>query len=214
MKGVISLTVSNWTTPGQFVCKKPALECTREEVGAEVWAQIKVNARRSTVKGVRLPSYSTTVLQAWLPNFNFTDDDLVTWTIDEGLSFRDGGNGVPLDNYSPLFINTPHSWPKRPQPNTEVENLFIGSDYAKAPQNVACMETANQASRIAVNVIPASQEIFCAMQSLLCYGLCYVPSVTCFVVDNTALCRYAVVVIVVVFFVLYSNTFFSLSHVF
>jgi len=130
-QGVLSLTVSNWTTPGQYVCKKPALECTKEEVAQEVWAQVK----------------------AWLPSYNLTDDDLVAWTIDEGLSFKDNGAGVPLNNYSPLFINTPFSWVNRPNPQTEVKNLFVGSDYAKAPQNVACMETANQASRIGVNAL-------------------------------------------------------------
>ena len=44
---VLSVIISNWDVPGTFV-NKPARECSRDEIQAEVWAQLKahVNATR------------------------------------------------------------------------------------------------------------------------------------------------------------------------
>eukprot|EP01137_Pigoraptor_chileana_P018511 Opistho-2@78106 len=130
VKGVLSITISNWTTPGLYVCKTPALQCSRDQVISETWAQIK----------------------AWLPDL-FTDDDLVASYMDPGVTFNADGT---VDNYSPLLINTPNSWWNRPTPSPalgEIPNLFIAADYAQAPQNVACMETASEAARLSVNGI-------------------------------------------------------------
>lgn len=41
VKGVLSVDVSDWNTPGKFTTSKCASECTRKEVAAEVWEQIK-----------------------------------------------------------------------------------------------------------------------------------------------------------------------------
>lgn len=127
MRGVLSVTVSNWTTPGLFVCKRPALECPLEDIPREVWAQ----------------------LTNWLPG-TFSDDDLVGWYMDPGLTQDKSG---AKDNYSPLLINVPMSWWNRPPPQSAARNLFFAADYVQTPQNVACMETANEAARLAVNAL-------------------------------------------------------------
>jgi uncharacterized protein with NAD-binding domain and iron-sulfur cluster len=41
-RDVLSVIIANWDVPGQFV-RKPARECSREEIHAEVWAQIKAH---------------------------------------------------------------------------------------------------------------------------------------------------------------------------
>src|SRR5262249_2688895 len=64
---------------------------------------------------------------------------------DEELMFR------VERNLEPLFINTVNSWSLRPNARTEIENLFLASDYIKTRTDLATMEGANEAARWAVN---------------------------------------------------------------
>jgi uncharacterized protein with NAD-binding domain and iron-sulfur cluster len=41
VKGILSVDVSDWTSPGRFTTKKSANQCTRDEVANEVWEQLK-----------------------------------------------------------------------------------------------------------------------------------------------------------------------------
>jgi uncharacterized protein with NAD-binding domain and iron-sulfur cluster len=41
VRGVLSVDISDWFSPGQFTTKKSAQDCTREEVAKEVWEQLK-----------------------------------------------------------------------------------------------------------------------------------------------------------------------------
>lgn len=125
VKGVLSVTISNWTTPGLYVCTKPAMECSKDDVLAEVWQQ----------------------LVHWLDH-SLNDTLLNAQYIDPGVQWS---SSAPPTNWSPLLINTVKSWWQRPEAFTEIPNFYIAADYARAPQNVACMETAVQAARIAVN---------------------------------------------------------------
>lgn len=61
-------------------------------------------------------------------------------------------------NIEPLFINTVNSWSLRPSAITEIENLFLASDYVKNNTDLATMEGANEAARRAVNGILADLE--------------------------------------------------------
>ena len=54
-------------------------------------------------------------------------------------------------NVEPLFINTVNSWQRRPNARTEINNLFLASDYVKNDTDLATMEGANEAARLAVN---------------------------------------------------------------
>jgi hypothetical protein len=60
---------------------------------------------------------------------------------------------VTAQNAEPLFINTAGSWVLRPEASTEIENLFLASDYVKTTTNLATMEGASEAARHAVNGI-------------------------------------------------------------
>ena len=56
-------------------------------------------------------------------------------------------------NLEPLLINTAGSWEDRPEAVTEIENLFLASDYVRTHTDLATMEGANEAARRAVNGI-------------------------------------------------------------
>jgi hypothetical protein len=56
-------------------------------------------------------------------------------------------------NTEPLFINTVNSWQSRPNARTEIDNLFLASDYVKTSTDLATMEGANEAARRAVNAL-------------------------------------------------------------
>ena len=100
-------------TPNRYVCTKTAMECSREEVLAEVWQQ--------------LVHWLDHALNATLLKAQFIDPG-VKWSPD-----------APPTNWSPLLINTVNSWWQRPEAYTEIPNLYIAADYARAPQNVACV---------------------------------------------------------------------------
>jgi hypothetical protein len=101
------------------------MQCSKDEVVAEVWQQ----------------------LVHWLDHA-LNDTLLKSQFIDPGVKFSPD---APPTNWSPLLVNTVNSWWHRPEAFTEISNFYIAADYARAPQNVACMETAVQAARIAVN---------------------------------------------------------------
>jgi uncharacterized protein with NAD-binding domain and iron-sulfur cluster len=125
VSGVLSVDVSDWETRGER-CRRPAMECTPEEIQAEVWHQL----RR------RLPELEDARAVAW-----FLDDDIVE------------PNPRANVNLEPLLINTPSSWEARPHPWTRISNLYLASDYVRTHTDLATMEGANEAARCAVNAI-------------------------------------------------------------
>ena len=136
VRGILSVDVSDWTTPGP-VTGKPAMECSREEIFTEVWAQLQD----------RLNSKGAAVLQ---------DSNLVRWFIDSDVRFpalrRDSNVRADI-NLEPLMINTAGSWAWRPEAQTAIENLVLASDYVRTYTDLATMEGANEAARRAVNGI-------------------------------------------------------------
>jgi 15-cis-phytoene desaturase len=130
--GVLSIDVSDWNRAG-VLFHKPAKQCTAEEIRREVWEQLK--------RGLNLPG--KTLLE---------DAHLLSWNLDQDLHFPEGGPGAPV-NRSPLLVHPPGSWRLRPTAETGVENLVLASDYVRTETNLACMEGANEAARLAVNAI-------------------------------------------------------------
>jgi 15-cis-phytoene desaturase len=124
-RDVLSVIVSNWDVPGTFV-EKQARECSREEIRAEVWTQLKAH----------IPT---------LP-----DRALVDWYLADNIEHRADGSVV---NHEPLLINTAGSWAYRPGALTRIENLFLAADYVRTNTDIATMESANEAARRAVNGI-------------------------------------------------------------
>ncbi|MER5961457.1 FAD-dependent oxidoreductase [Streptomyces sp. NPDC002057] len=127
----LSVDISAWDTPG-ILYGKPARECTRAEVAAEVWAQLcdGLNGRGRTTLHEGL---------------------LHSWELDPAVRNLDGTG--PAVNDEPLLINTTDSWAARPQAVTAAPNLFMAGDYVRCPVNLATMEGANQAARLAVNAL-------------------------------------------------------------
>jgi 15-cis-phytoene desaturase len=134
--GVLSVDVSDWTTPGP-VTGKPAMQCSHTEIFTEVWAQLQAH----------LNSPGATVLE---------DSNLVRWFLDTDVRFPEvhQEHGVREDiNLEPLLVNTVGSWAWRPEAGTAIENLVLASDYVRTYTDLATMEGANEAARRAVNAI-------------------------------------------------------------
>jgi uncharacterized protein with NAD-binding domain and iron-sulfur cluster len=130
--GILSVDISDWESKGEYSAKgKIARECTREEVAAEVWDQLKA----------ALNDGITVLDDAWR----------VAWFLDPSIV---DPNPTGAMNLEPLLVNTAGSWPHRPTAALpEVENLFLASDYVKTVTDLATMEGANEAARRAVNAI-------------------------------------------------------------
>lgn len=130
VKDIISVDVSNWDDPG-ILYRKPAKQCTQEQILNEVWAQMKVSLDDDFV-----------ILQ---------DSDVVARFLDPGIKF--GADGTPIDNAEPLLVPTVNLHSVRPDATTKVPNLFLASDYVKTTTDLPTMEGANEAARRAVNGI-------------------------------------------------------------
>ena len=127
----LSVDISDWTVPG-ILYGKPAKECTRAEVKAEVWAQMKASLE-DTGRSV-------------LP-----DDILHSWHLDPGIKWHPALRANTNDE--PLLINTINSWELRPSARTAIPNLFLAGDYCRTHVDLATMEGANESGRQAANAI-------------------------------------------------------------
>ena len=132
--GILSVDVSNWTTPGNFNGKTAMACATREEIKEEVWAQLKAALN---VEGLR----------------QIEDDNLLGWFLDTDIELP---NPTGIANLEPLLINFAGSLALRPQASTEIPNLFLASDYVRTHTDLATMEGANEAARRATNAILAA----------------------------------------------------------
>jgi 15-cis-phytoene desaturase len=130
--GILSVDVSNWENPG-ILNNKPAKSCTKEEIVAEVLAQIREHVRHTST-----------------PNA-LDESNILGSFVDEDIR-QPNPRGVAV-NLEPLLINTANSWENRPRACTAIENLFLASDYVRTYTDLATMEGANEAARRAVNGI-------------------------------------------------------------
>ncbi len=132
----LSVDISDWDTPG-ILYGKPAKRCTREEVAAEVWAQIKAH----------LEDTGDSVLP---------DDILHSWFLDPAIKWKRSKHRNR--NATPLLVNTVGSWKRRPRARTAVRNLFLAADYVQTDIDLATMEGGNEAGRAAVNALLEAAE--------------------------------------------------------
>ncbi len=110
---------------------KPAKDCTRDEIVAEVIAQL---AAHQDEAGKPLIDPANVIASN-------VDDD-IRWP-----------GRHPSVNVEPMLINTTTSWPLRPSATTAVPNLVLASDYVRTNTDLATMEGANEAARRAVNAL-------------------------------------------------------------
>jgi uncharacterized protein with NAD-binding domain and iron-sulfur cluster len=129
VKGILSVDVSDWQTPGPLT-GKVAARCTRQEIHDEVWAQIADHLEDE-------------LDPAWV----------LSWFLDPAIEFP---NPSDATNAEPLLVNTAGSWADRPDPVTRIPNLVLAADYVRTNTDLATMEGANEAARRAVNAILAA----------------------------------------------------------
>jgi 15-cis-phytoene desaturase len=129
VRGIISVDISEWNKPGILLGKK-AIECTKEEIKDEVWAQLKKALNHEKVL--------------------LRDEDVHSWFLDPDIHIDDSGK---MTNSEPLLINKVFAWSLRPYAYTQIPNLFLASDYVRTNTDLASMEAANEAARRAVNSI-------------------------------------------------------------
>src|SRR3954454_13288480 len=121
-----SVDVSDWDTPGMLY-GKPAKRCTRPEIAAEVWAQVKAHHTAGD---------------------QLTGDIVHSWFLDPGIAWVKGRGENRND--TPLLVNTVGTWTKRPQAHTKIPNLFLAGDYLQTDVDLATMEGGNESGRAAV----------------------------------------------------------------
>ena len=117
--------------------KKCARQCTREQIRAEVWAQLK--------RSVNLPGQPELL----------TDDNLAGFFLDLDIQDNPVDRSQPslYEDAEPLYIDQENSWHLRPDAHTRIPNFFLASDYVRTNTLLATMEGANEAARRAVNSI-------------------------------------------------------------
>ncbi|MFW5967676.1 MAG: FAD-dependent oxidoreductase, partial [Persicimonas sp.] len=76
--------------------------------------------------------------------------EIVDWFLSPTVQLPPGG---PPKNHEPLLLNTVGSLRYRPEASTQIENMFLASDYVRTEVDLATMESANEAARRAVNGI-------------------------------------------------------------
>lgn len=118
---VLSTIAGDTTHPGSETTALTAAECSAGELGREIWAQIA----------------------AHLPVGALDRTRVLDVVVDPEVVAR-----ADADR---LFVNTVGSWENRPEPTTELSNLFLAGDYVRTGVDVACMEGANESARLAVN---------------------------------------------------------------
>jgi 15-cis-phytoene desaturase len=129
VRGLISVDISDFDTIGTYVTKR-GRDCTPDEIVAEVWQQLRAAIR--SAHGELL-----------------VDDDLVGWHLDDELAPHAGG----VVNRAPLLVHPPGSWADRPDAATLLPNLVLAGDFVRTATDIASMEAANEAARLAVNAI-------------------------------------------------------------
>jgi uncharacterized protein with NAD-binding domain and iron-sulfur cluster len=131
--GILSVDICDWDQPGSHT-EKSAAQCTsEEEVLREVWRQLQDALKTDGGKGPTL----------------LADENRLDWRLDSNVEFRPEG----AINRTPLLVHPPGSWFKRPKARTMIPNLMLASDYVQTTTDLATMEGANEAARLAVNAL-------------------------------------------------------------
>jgi len=136
-RGVLSVILGRFDRPG--LCGKTAWECSPEEIGMELWAQI----RKGLNSGKRLPR----------PVFWHFDENF-RW--EEPTSKEEKGRWVNSHLYN---IQVPGGQHRRPGDLSNERGystrygVVLAGTYAKTHTRITSMEAANESARHAVNAI-------------------------------------------------------------
>ncbi|MBB4779349.1 hydroxysqualene dehydroxylase [Streptomyces rapamycinicus] len=126
----LSAIISEWDKPG-ILHGKTARECTKDEIVAELWAQLKDGLNDSGKTTLR-------------------DEDRLGWFMDPAVT---GLGGPDPRNREQLLIHPTGTLYNRPSARTAVPNFFLAGDYVRTDVDLATMEGANESARRAVNAL-------------------------------------------------------------
>jgi uncharacterized protein with NAD-binding domain and iron-sulfur cluster len=128
----LSVAISEYDLPG-VLFGKPARECSKREIIAEVWAQINQHFG-----------------DAGQPVLPF--DLVASWSVDPGLTFGRHGRGIVF-NEDALVHNLAGYYMKRPTPRTAIPNFALAGDWVRTEFPPPTSEAANESGRKACNAI-------------------------------------------------------------
>ncbi|MGK5732913.1 hydroxysqualene dehydroxylase [Streptomyces sp. URMC 124] len=126
----LSTIISEWDKPG-ILYGKTARECSKDEIVAELWAQLKDALNDSGKTTLR-------------------DGDRLGWFMDPAVA---GLGGPDPQNREQLLIHPTGTLYHRPSARTKVPNFFLAGDYVRTDVDLATMEGANESARRAVNAL-------------------------------------------------------------
>lgn len=113
----LSTIISEWDKPG-ILYGKTARECTKDEIVAELWAQLKDGLNDSGKTTLR-------------------DEDRLGWFMDPAVT---GLGGPDPQNREQLLIHPTGTLYHRPSARTAVPNFFLAGDYVRTDVDLATME--------------------------------------------------------------------------
>ncbi|MFF7974544.1 FAD-dependent oxidoreductase [Streptomyces sp. NPDC007905] len=126
----LSVIISEWDKPG-ILYGKTARACTKDEIVAELWAQLKDGVNDSGKTTLR-------------------DEDRLGWFMDPAVTAL---GGPDPQNREQLLIHPTGTLYNRPSAKTAVPNFFLAGDYVRTDVDLATMEGANESARRAVNAL-------------------------------------------------------------
>ncbi len=178
VQSILSADISAWDRKGRHT-RKEAFLCTKDEIAREVWEQLKESLNRSGEQDVLRDTVLVGALEvsyhlddnivdrydrkkqaAYAQGQNRALDHIETTAVEAAAQDGDASSELPLIfgdrlelNVEPLLVNRPGTLALRPDARTKISNMFLAADYVSTATNLACMEGANEAARLAVNAI-------------------------------------------------------------
>jgi hypothetical protein len=142
-RGIVSVDIGSWSRDGQRH-RKPAWQCTRDEIAQEIWYQIATRVKDRS---------KATPMPVW-----YHIDDDMEW----------GADGRPARNRTPYLLTRPGEWERRPGKPGRVgftydvsceaphlKGIVLAGNYMKTFTRLGTMEAANESARHAVNSLLA-----------------------------------------------------------